>query len=221
MCELRQFERRVYSQHGEDGIIAEILRRTGIWGLAVELGSHHLFGNCYLLAEQEWPVLFVDRDFDHLQKLMRKINGASVSYKLVHVSVDNANLVIPTDTVFLSIDIDGNDYWIWRALKCRPAVVVIEFNVYHAPPSCRAIEYEPDFAWDGTSYFGASLSAMERLGKSKGYVLVATDTEQSNAYFVRRDFADRFEAVTVGELWYVPTWTPLESRRPMIELFET
>jgi hypothetical protein len=217
-CELRRFERRVHSQNGEDGIIAEILRRTQTQGLAVELGAHCEYGNCYRLAEQGYATLFIERDADRLQRLASRINGPCVSYKLVHVTVENANLAVPADTMILSIDIDGNDYWIWQVLACRPEVVIIEFNLVHPPPERKVVPYDPKFCWDGTDYYGASLSALYELGRRKGYVLVGTDSVQCNAYFVLERFADRFVPVTPEQVWFTPTWRHAVSERKMVDV---
>jgi hypothetical protein len=217
-CELRKYERRIHSQNGEDGIIAEILRRTQTQGLAVELGAHFEYGNCYRLAELGHPTLFIECDADRLQRLAARINGPLVSYKLVHVTVENANLAVPADTMILSIDIDGNDYWIWQALKCRPDVAIIEFNLVHPPPERKVVPYDPKFCWDGTDYYGASLSALYELGRRMGYVLVATDSVQCNAYFVLERFADRFVPVTPEQVWFTPTWRHAVSVRKMVDL---
>lgn len=217
-CNLRLYERRVHSQYGEDGIIAEILRRTQTRGLAVEIGAHFEYGNCYYLAEQNYPVLFVERDGNRLHKLAGRINGPLVSYKQAHITMENANLVVPPETAILSIDIDGNDYWIWKALACKPDVVIIEFNQLHPPPLRKGVPYDPNFCWDETNYFGVSLSAMDDLGKSKGYTLVATDSMQCNAYFVQSRFADRFEPATPKQLWFPPKWAFAASARQMEDL---
>jgi hypothetical protein len=217
-CKLRAYERRVHSQNGEDGIIAEILRRTGTGGLAVELGAHCDFGNCYLLAQQNYPVLFVERDPVALGWLAHRIHGPNVSYKRLHVTAENINLAIPSETAILSIDIDGNDYWIWKALRCKPNFVVIEFNHVHRPPARKVIPYDANFLWDGTTFFGASLSALRDLGREKGYILVATDSVQCNAYFVLSKFAGRFQSVNPKQLWYDPGWTHRASDRNLMDV---
>ncbi|MBI1831108.1 MAG: hypothetical protein HYR84_06630 [Planctomycetes bacterium] len=215
-CELWRYERRVHSQNGEDGIIAEILRRTETTGLAVELGSHFEYGNCYLLAEQGMPTLFIDRDAEALHRLAQRIRGPHVGYELAMVTAETVNAAVPRETAFLSIDVDGNDYWLWRALSWRPEVVVIEFNLGPKPPEKLVIEYDPHHVWDGSDYYGASLAALDELARRKGYALVATDSVQCNAYFVLARFADRFERATPESLWFPPTWSHPRSARRMI-----
>ena len=90
-------------------------------------------------------------------------------------------------------DIDGNDYWVWRALeRWRPQVVVIEYNPYYAPPERWVMKYDPVHEWDGSTYYGASLTSLCRLGKDKGYELICCDRQGNNAFFVEQSLYDRF-----------------------------
>ena len=90
----------------------------------------------------------------------------------------------------LSIDVDGQDYWIWAALESyRPRVMVIEYNAA-LPPGRQLVQPRGHReAWDGTDYFGASLDALCSLADRKGYALVHTDLAAVNAFFVRSDLA--------------------------------
>jgi hypothetical protein len=91
----------------------------------------------------------------------------------------------------LSIDIDGNDLWVWRAFTAaRPRLVVIEYNATWSPPMSVAVPYLATWRWDGTSYFGASLEALVQIGLAKGYRLVACCLAGVNAFFVREDLCD-------------------------------
>ena len=98
---------------------------------------------------------------------------------------------VPPEPDVLSIDVDGQDYWIWEAIEaCRPRVVVIEYNAV-LPPG-RQLVQPLGFVdrWDGTDYFGASLDAVCALAERKRYRLVHTDLGAINAFFVRSDLAD-------------------------------
>jgi hypothetical protein len=99
---------------------------------------------------------------------------------------------VPKSLDLLSIDIDRNDYWVWKAIKSfSPRVVVIEYNAVFPPEISWVVNYEPTSYWDGTSHFGASLKALERLG--------------SNAFFVRNDLVgDRFAPPFTAESHYQP-----------------
>ena len=68
----------------------------------------------------------------------------------------------------------------------KPRVVVIEYNAVFRPPVAVVTEYRRDFVWDGTSYYGASLQALEGLGSRKGYALVGCSLSGINAFLVGR-----------------------------------
>ena len=105
------------------------------------------------------------------------------------ITAENINALfrkygVPEAFDLLSIDIDGNDYWVWRAIAHRPRVVVIEYNAHPPPQERKAIVYDPAFRWNGSDYFGASLRAMKELGDQKGYTLVHCERTGANAFFV-------------------------------------
>jgi hypothetical protein len=115
----------------------------------------------------------------------------------VHAAVEPGNVeslfgsaAVPEEPDVLSIDVDGNDYWIWSAIdRYRPRVVVIEYNGDLAPGSEQVMPYTPGFRWDHSSGYGASLGALEALAAEKGYVLVHTESAGVNAFFVRSELA--------------------------------
>jgi hypothetical protein len=111
---------------------------------------------------------------------------------------------------FLSIDIDGNDYWVWQALECiNPRVVVVEYNCYFAPPIAIAQSYDPIKVYGGTSYYGASLEALVRLSHRKGYNLVGCSIVGDNAFFVRKDLCgDKFHSPFTASEHYQPGRAP-------------
>ena len=114
-----------------------------------------------------------------------------------HMTVDNINnifdnLELPFDFDLLSIDVDGNDYWLFKSLKnFEPRVVVIEFNPCHAKNLSLTIKYDENFVFNKTRYFGASFAALEKLGKEKGYKLV--DATGLNMIFVLDEICDEYD----------------------------
>jgi hypothetical protein len=103
----------------------------------------------------------------------------------------------------LSIDIDGNDYWIWEAITaCSPRLVIIEYNSLFGPDRAVVVPYDPEFdrhrfaeaAEGGHYYFGASLQALSQLAEQKGYRLVATEPRGVNAFFLRNDVGQEIPA---------------------------
>ena len=94
----------------------------------------------------------------------------------------------------------------WKAIEnYRPRVVSVEYNALYPPDIECVIKYDPKFCWSGTSYFGASLKALEVLGLKKGYSLVGCDFRGINAFFVRQDLvADKFLEPFTAENHYEP-----------------
>ena len=92
---------------------------------------------------------------------------------------------VSEDLDFMSIDVDGQEFWIWMALQHRPKVVISEYNVGQGRDASVTIQFDVNHCWDGTRYHGASLRAMEKLAKSKFYTLVYANI--ANAFFVRDD----------------------------------
>jgi hypothetical protein len=112
---------------------------------------------------------------------------------------------VPQDLDLLSIDIDGNDYWIWEriATEYSPRVVVIEYNASMPPGIEWVMPYRADHVWDRTNRFGASLDALDRLGERLGYALVGCDSIGVNAFFVRNDLVrDRFSEAGRGSAYH-------------------
>lgn len=92
----------------------------------------------------------------------------------------------------VSIDIDGNDYYVWRALEYRPRVIVIEYNG-SLPVDAMQVQPESTERWDGSQFYGASAGALIELGRAKGYAFVHAELTGTNLFFVRDDLASPFE----------------------------
>jgi hypothetical protein len=196
--DLTRFEYSVFSQNGEDGVICELLTRTGEGSrsfveFGIETGSE---GNCVFLAEvRGWSGLFMEGDGDDAKALARRWRGRpSVETRRAMVEPESINALldeaeVPAEPTIFSIDIDGNDYHVWQALERKPRIVIVEYN--SALPLDREERLVQPYAkgaqWAGTDFFGASLGALEQLGSEKGYALVHTDLIGVNAFFVRDD----------------------------------
>lgn len=133
------------------------------------------------------------------------------SIKKETVTTENINFLfkkykVPKEFDLLSIDIDFNDYWVWKAIDgYSPRVVVIEYNASIPPTESKTIIYNPNARWDGTNYFGASLLALVKLGKRKGYALIGCEKKGVNAFFVRNDLIkNNFVIKNVEELYKPP-----------------
>jgi hypothetical protein len=202
---LSAYELSVFSQNGEDGIFQELCRRLPVPHTFVEFGIQSGWeGNCVLLADVfGWSGLFIEYDSDGFRELERKYAyNSQVKTVCAKVTPQNVNSLfadadVPPELGILSIDIDGNDYWVWKAITgYRPAVLIIEFNA--GIPSKEPL-VQPFNEGDPllTTFFGANLAALEKLGAAKDYELVHTDIAGVNAFFVRRDLLTK--AVPTGD----------------------
>lgn len=196
--DLTPHEFKVFSQNGEDGIIVEIFNRIGVTNrYFVEFGIQSgVEGNCILLADVfGWSGLFIEADAADHASLQRKYQGTAVSTLNEFVTADRFDAIleaagVPLEPDLLSIDIDGNDIYVWDALAgFRPRVVVIEYNSGIQEDGPLAQPHTPDRGWDGTGAYGSSLEALEVVATRKGYVFVHTDLAGVNAFFVRSDLA--------------------------------
>lgn len=171
-----------YSQTGEDGIIEAIFKNIGVTNkVCVEFGAGDGFtlSNTRHLIEQGWTGHQWDIDPRHPSVLKETITAESVN-KVFDLHG------VPQEFDFLSLDIDGNDFWVWKALEFRPRVVVIEVNGKWPVSESKTVAYDPAFQFDKTDYHGASLAALRKLGIAKGYSLVHY-LNCVNAFFVRSD----------------------------------
>jgi hypothetical protein len=106
----------------------------------------------------------------------------------------------------LSVDIDGNDYYVWKAISCiHPRVVVIEYNAKFPADFEWIMKYDEKHIWEGDDEMGASLKALEKLGNEMGYQLVGTNYTGSNAFFVKKELAgEKFAMPATSENLYNP-----------------
>ncbi len=197
-------ELRAFSQNGEDGVLAEIFSRIGTTNqFFVEFGVQDgLECNTRLLMEVlGWSGVYFEPDLESFPRLSARLqNRDDVLTLCEFVTPDNVNTLfaqaeVPAEFDLLSIDIDGQDYWVWDALEgFRPRVVVIEYNAA-LPVEPRVVEKKGAVLDRRTSFnfVGASLGAMRDLGRRKGYTLVHAELAGVNLFFIRDDLANTFE----------------------------
>lgn len=201
---LSAHELRVLSQNGEDGVLAEIFRRSGAPGQSfVEIGAGTgAENNTAVLADAfGWGGLLLEADPGHVQRLRRKYAcREDVVVMPDLVTPDNVEELlrqacVPTEVDLLSIDVDGSEYWIWEALQSwRPRLVVVEYNSALASNERLVQPKDHSEPWDGTQYGGASILALQTLGEAKGYRLAHTEMTGVNAFFVRADLPGEYSA---------------------------
>ena len=213
---LTAYELRTFSQNGEDGVIAEILRRIGAPGrFFVEFGVESgLEGNSVYLADVAgWQGLFMEADDGCFTQLQRKyIAQDRVQTVKAMVTPENIEGLleaagVPLEPDVLSIDVDGQDYWIWEAIThFRPRLLMVEYNAA-IDVRRRLVQPRGVSGWDRTAYYGASLASLRELGERKDYRLVHTELSAINAFFVREDLAgDAFPEASEVPVRAVPNF---------------
>lgn len=214
---LNRHEYQVYSQNGEDGIIETIFDRIGTTNrVFVEIGVQDgLETNSTWQLLKGWHGYWLEGNPESVAAINDKFSGPIGKQQLKvqqgFITAENVEVIlqengVPKEFDMLSIDIDGNDYWVWKAIeKFNPRVVVIEYNALFRSNVRWVMKYNPSHVWDGTSYFNSSLKSLELLGESKGYCLVGCNFHGINAFFVRRDLvADNFCVPFTAENHYEP-----------------
>jgi len=193
----------IYSQGAEESILDRIFEKAPPRRrFCIEFGASDGLRNsntARLLRDSGWSGVLIEGSDYRFGKLRTHYADAS-NVRLVQATVqpDSVERVfaeadVPADLDLLSIDIDGNDYYVWRAIeRYRPQVVIIEYNPYYAPPERWVMKFNADHAWDGSTYYGASLESLYHLGKAKGYELLCCDKNGNNAFFVEQALYDRF-----------------------------
>jgi hypothetical protein len=213
---------RVYSQSGEDGLLLHffsLIRAPGKSFVEIGIEDGTECNSANLAINFGWRGLLVEgcptqaglaRDFYHRR---HKIEPGRIQIAAEFVTRENVNQMLVGhgfggEIDLLSIDIDGNDYWVWQAIEGTQArVVAIEYNASFGPSRSITTKYDPAFDRDIFHptgwYHGASLSALTRLAHLKGYILAGCDSFGADAFFVKRDLAaGLIEEMTPAEAFY-------------------
>ena len=201
---LADVEFRVCSQWGEDGIIEWLCTRLpGMPRRFVEFGVEtYEEANTRFLAENRgWAGLIIDSN----PKAMARQHSGEFYWRhdivavAAFVTAENIDVIISKNGFggeigILSVDIDGADYWVLKAIEsARPWIVICEINAVFGDRHDLTVPYRADFdrmkAHHSALYFGASIGAIRRLCREKGYSFIGTNTTGVNAFFVRDDVA--------------------------------
>lgn len=226
---LQHTEFKVYSQWGDDGILQYLIQHLPITSNRfIEFGTEaYTEANTrFLLMHNNWSGLIIDGSENNMNLVKNSHLYWQYDLKAVasFITKDNINRLF-TDNGFtgniglLSIDIDGNDYWVWKAIDVVVAdVVVAEFNPVFGHERKITIPYKHNFqrtaAHHSNLYFGASLPAMVQLGDEKGYRFVGTNRAGNNAYFVRKTLIDNADRLFLSDEIPVSLGVYKESRDP-------
>jgi hypothetical protein len=183
----------------------------------VEIGCGSNGGNAgVLIAGLGFEGLLVDGDEELIEIARNFLAGHRARIEHAWIARDTVNDLIAShgfdrDLDYLGIDLDGVDFWIWEALAVQPRAVIMEYNAFFGPDDAVTVPYTPDFSRKARNesgqflypkgYHGASLPALERLGRRKGYRLVGTAPASENAYFVRADVDGGLPEISAADAW--------------------
>ncbi|MCX6181560.1 MAG: hypothetical protein NT150_06505 [Bacteroidetes bacterium] len=199
---ISESEFKVYSQFGEDGIIQYLLKHVKInKKIFIEFGveTYSEANTRFLLLKDNWKGMVIDGSKEHMDFL--KSQEMYWQHELTAVAqfitADNINDIFKQNGFtgeigILSIDIDGNDYWVWDKIDTvDPAIVVAEYNSTFGSKHAITIPCIPDFYrtnyHHSNLYWGCSLKALNVLAEKKGYALVGCNAAGNNCFFVKKN----------------------------------
>lgn len=222
LTSLADAEFKVSSQWGEDGIIDWLIERADVPPASrsfIEFGveTYRESNTRFLLQNRNWRGLIMDGSSAMVDAVRE--DGLAWTHDLTaqpaFITRDNIDDLIRSagfagEVGLLSIDIDGNDYWVWEAIRVvEPIIVVCEYNAVFGDVHAISIPYEADFnrvqAHFSYLYAGASIAALRQLAARKGYSFAGTNSAGSNAFFVREDYARRFVESSLKNIRALPS----------------
>lgn len=207
-------EFRIFSQWGDDGIIQYLIRRIpNLPRTFIEFGveDYTEANTRFLLQNNNWKGLIIDGSEANMARVRgdRLYWAHDLTAMARFVSAENINALI-TEAGFggglgiLHVDIDGVDYWVWKAIDVvDPEIVIVEYNSVFGADRAITVPYDASFqrhrAHHSRLYYGASLAAFGALAESRGMIFVGCNSSGNNAYFVKRKYADLVPPVSISD----------------------
>ena len=212
---IQDYEFSVFSQWGEDGIIQKLISSVPIVNKTfIEFGvENFLESNCrFLMTKDNWSGYVIDGSDKHIETIMNSSFywKFDLKAKSAFITAENINELLKEsdfdeDLGLLSLDIDGVDYWVLKAIDSyRPRILILEYNSVFGSERAVTVPYKVDFIrgkmHHTNLYFGASLPALAALAAEKGYMFVGTNSAGGNAFFIRQDvFPSNLAQIEVRE----------------------
>ncbi len=199
---LSDVEFKVFSQWGDDGIIQFLINNLDIPNRTfVEFGvaNYSEANTRFLLMNNNWSGLVMDGSKKNIAHIQNDEIYWQFDLQAKHafIDCDNVNALIASaefdeELGLLHIDIDGNDYWVWQAVKIvSPVIVIMEYNSLFGSDNAWTTPYDPSFVRSGYHYtnlcYGSSITSLCDLAEEKGYYFIGCNSAGNNAYFVRKD----------------------------------
>jgi len=224
---IQNAEFKVFSQWGDDGIIQFLVSYLDIPKKEfVEFGveDYTESNTRFLLINNNWRGMIMDGSIKNIKSI--KKDNIYWRHDLLAISVfitkENINqLIIESgfkgDIGLLNIDIDGNDYWVWKEINIvNPIIVIVEYNSVYGQEKAWTVPYDASFvrskAHYSDLYFGSSLKALVQLGKAKGYSFIGCNSNGNNAFFVRTDKMKDLKPITMAEGYVVSKFRESRNR---------
>lgn len=211
---IQNSEFKVFSQFGDDGIIQFLVNYLDIKEKTfVEFGveDYRESNTRFLMVNNNWKGLVMDGS----EKNMEKVVNSSYYWKYdltaekLFVDEDNINDFIKNhgfrgEIGLLHVDIDGNDYWIWKKIDViDPTIVIVEYNSVFGSDKAWTIPYKKDFyrtaAHSSNLFWGTSILSLCDLAEQKGYIFIGTNSAGNNAYFVKKGKEKGLKSLTAKE----------------------
>ncbi|WP_243749227.1 hypothetical protein [Mucilaginibacter agri] len=207
-------EFKVFSQWGDDGIIQFLVNYLDIKTKTfIEFGvqDYTEANTRFLLMNNNWSGLIMDGSAENMERVRQddlywKYNLTALN---AFITCENINDLIAQNGFkgeigLLHVDIDGNDYWVWKAITgISPVIVIVEYNSIFGKDNAWTVPYKADFYRTkqhySNLYFGASLPALCDMAEEKGYAFVGSNSHGNNAYFVRKDAVKDLKIVNATE----------------------
>jgi hypothetical protein len=214
---LQDVEFQVFSQWGDDGIIQYLIGNIDIRHKTfIEFGveNYREANTRFLLINNNWSGLVIDGSKENIDYIKQDNISWAYDIHAVHafITKDNINSLIhgfleqgyDKEIGILSVDIDGNDYWVFEQIDVvNPVVIIVEYNAVFGKEKMWSIPYKENFyrldEHKSYQYWGASLKAFCRLADKKNYYFVGCNTNGNNAYFVRKDKIGKLKPLTCEE----------------------
>lgn len=211
---IKDSEFKVFSQFGDDGIIQFLINIIcPVSEKFIEFGveNYKESNTRFLLGHNNWQGLVIDGSLANINYIKSSPIFWRYDLTAVHsfITVENINHILESNGFngkvgLLSIDIDGNDYWVWQAITVTDAdIVVAEYNSLFGAERAITVPYQSDFfrgnAHYSYLYFGASLPALHDLAQSKGYAFVGCNQAGNNAYFVKKHLLKLLPTLSIND----------------------
>jgi hypothetical protein len=211
---INDYEFQVFSQWGEDGIIQFLVNTLNIKNkVFIEFGveTYHESNTRFLLMKDNWSGLIIDGNNKNINIIKNQSLYWKFSLNAIQsfITAENINKIINDNGIIgeigiLSVDIDGNDYWVTEAINCiNPIILINEYNSTFGSDRTISVPYDSNFvrtsAHHSNLYYGASLAALTHLANNKGYALIGCNSNGNNAFYVRRDHLSSLKELSVQE----------------------